>query len=554
VELGTAGRARRTWTRSFCRIIPLFVILSAALIGGRLVSVQGSAIPPGGLPSWNPSVPCTALLTTIEGVVGNQSNANGGGSFGGGKVQPGVPDKRSTSPPCTVNGNATFVEIHRVQMLTLSYTVEDCAQYPNGNFCDTTFNVQDPNCTSPDVYMCRLHLEIDQAWKSSGIAPGEPPVTTQLFDVQGFVYWDAEGVGGDWHSFSGWELHPLSAWRLSNSTTADFSITSNPGRFAVPQGSSPSGTIIVNSLDGFGGTVNMSATVDAAVANNVSLSLSAMTVSILPGGFASVVLAVQVSLSTPTGYWTIFVKGMSGSVAHTLLITLRVTPAPPNFSIFSTSPAATPVGSSATSAITVTGLSGFAGNVSLFDSPLPQGLTCGPISPGSLSLPPSPASASLSCNSSRAGIYTLTIAGFSGPLNHTTTSMFTFTDFSISASPTSMTVATGSSGTSTISLSSLYGFTGSVSLTATVAPMDISSSLSPAYPTASLNPASVNLPASGTGASTLIVSASLLTIPGTYKVTVTAHSQTLTHSTTVIVTVPLPLLTTIGFTLNHFLF
>lgn len=548
------GRARRRWARAFCRVIPLFVILSAALIGGRLISVHGSTIPPGGLPSWNPSVPCTALLTTIEGVVGNQSNANGGATFGGGGLLPGVPSKRSTSPPCMVNGNATFVEIHGVRMVTLSYTVEDCAQYSNGNFCDTTFNVQDPSCASPDVFMCRLHLEIDQAWKSAGIAPSEPPVTTQLFDVQGFVYWDSEGVGGDWHSFSGWELHPLSAWRLSNSTTADFSIASNPGRFAVPQGSSPSSTITVNSLDGFQGTIHLSATVDAVVANNVSLSLSAMNVSILPGGYSSVILRVQVSLSTPTGYWTISVTGTSGSLAHTLLITLRVTPAPPDFSITANSPAALPVGSSEMSTISVTELSGFAGNVSLFNSSLPPGLTCSPISSGMVSLPPSPASASLSCNSSTAGIYPVTIAGFSGPLNHTTTATFTFTDFTISASPTSMTVATGSSGTSTISLGSLYGFTGPVSLTATVAPTDISSSLSPVHPTASPSPATVNLTATGTGASTLTVSASFLTLPGTYKVTVTAQSGTLTHSTTVIVTVTLPQVTTIGPILGPFLF
>jgi hypothetical protein len=28
-----------------------------------------------------------------------------------------------------------------------------------------------------------------------------------------FVYWDPEHTDEEWHSFSGWELHPLAAWR-----------------------------------------------------------------------------------------------------------------------------------------------------------------------------------------------------------------------------------------------------------------------------------------------------------------------------------------------------
>ena len=172
------------------------------------------------LPSWNPAVACTALLTTIEGVIGNQANSNGGATYAGGGFLPGIPNKRSTSPPCTVSGNATFVEIHRLQFPS-SYTVEDCASYPNGSFCDTTWNANDPNCANSDVYLCEIHLEIDQAWKSAGVAPGTRPVTSQLFDIQGFVYWDPNNnnhLGDQWHSYSGWEIHPLTAWRISSTS------------------------------------------------------------------------------------------------------------------------------------------------------------------------------------------------------------------------------------------------------------------------------------------------------------------------------------------------
>src|SRR2546427_10470381 len=93
------------------------VVLSALLLSSSLLlshpfSVFGTAAAPGSLPSWNPAVSCTALLTTIETVVGSQANANGGGTNAGGGITPGIPDKRATTPPCLVNGNATFVRNH----------------------------------------------------------------------------------------------------------------------------------------------------------------------------------------------------------------------------------------------------------------------------------------------------------------------------------------------------------------------------------------------------------------------------------------------------------
>src|SRR5205807_520687 len=195
------------------------LMISTSLLLAYPVSVHGTTVAPGTLPSWNPAVSCTATLTTIEGVIGNQVNANGGATYGGGVFLPGIPNKRSTSPPCTVNGNATFVEIHGV--IYPGYTIEDCVPYPNGTFCDSTANILDPNCASSDVYLCRIHVEIDQAWKSAGMAPQDPPSTSQLFDIQGFVYWDPNNndhFADEWHSYSGWEIHPLTAWRIASTS------------------------------------------------------------------------------------------------------------------------------------------------------------------------------------------------------------------------------------------------------------------------------------------------------------------------------------------------
>src|SRR2546427_8374117 len=94
------------------------VVLSALLLSSSLLlshpfSVFGTATAPGSSPSWNPAVSCTALLTTIETVIGNHANANGGAKNAGGGGLPRIPHKRTTSPPCIVNGNATFLENHR---------------------------------------------------------------------------------------------------------------------------------------------------------------------------------------------------------------------------------------------------------------------------------------------------------------------------------------------------------------------------------------------------------------------------------------------------------
>ncbi len=155
--------------------------------------------------SWNHVVSCSAVVTTIEQVVGDGSYVSGG-------FRPGIPDKRSTMPPCSVNGNSTFVEIRNIRVLAYSLAHEDYALYPNGNFSDTTATLEDPNCPITNSTRCQVFVEVDRAWKSAGIAPSDPLTTTSL-DVQGFVYWNPSGVGQAWHSYSGWEIHPITATR-----------------------------------------------------------------------------------------------------------------------------------------------------------------------------------------------------------------------------------------------------------------------------------------------------------------------------------------------------
>src|SRR5581483_10796295 len=95
-------------------------------------------------------------------------------------------------------------------------------------------------------------------------------------------------------------------------------------------------------------------------------------------------------------------------------------------------------------------------------------------------------------------------------------------DFSLSASPASVSVTQGSDGTSTIAVTDLNGFNGSVSLSASGLPSGV---------TASFNPSST------TGSSTLTLTASSTATTGTANVTITGTSGSLTHTTAVSLTV-----------------
>jgi len=196
----------------------------------------------------------------------------------------------------------------------------------------------------------------------------------------------------------------------------------------------------------------------------------------------------------------------------------------PDFSL-SASPAMLTIGSgsSGTSTITITFLNGFSDTVTL-STTAPTGWTAD-LSPTSIS---TSGQSTLSINvptSAISGTYTVTVTGKSGSLSHTIslTVQVTSPDFSISASPASLTIRSGSRGTSTITITALNGFTGNVTLSAS-APTGLA---------ASLNPVSI----STSGKSTLTITVSSNTRTGTYTITVTGKSGTLSHTTTVRVTV-----------------
>jgi kumamolisin len=104
------------------------------------------------------------------------------------------------------------------------------------------------------------------------------------------------------------------------------------------------------------------------------------------------------------------------------------------------------------------------------------------------------------------------------------TSTSTTPGFSISASPGSVSVLRGNSGTSTITTSVSGGFDSAITLSATGQPSGV---------TVSFNPTSIT----GAGSSTMTMAVASTVATGVYTITVTGASGSTTHSTTVSLTV-----------------
>jgi hypothetical protein len=209
----------------------------------------------------------------------------------------------------------------------------------------------------------------------------------------------------------------------------------------------------------------------------------------------------------------------------------------PDFTL-GTSPSSLTVtqGSSGTSTITVTSLNSFSSATTLSASGLPSGVTAAfstnPVTPPANGSATSTLTLTAS-STATTGTATVTITGTSGSTTHTTPITLTVNvaaspDFTIGVSPTSVTVTQGGTGTTTTTITSLNSFNSATTLSATGLPSGVTAAFS-------TNP--VTPPANGSASSTLTFTASASATVGTATVTVTGVSGSLTHLTTVSLTV-----------------
>jgi uncharacterized membrane protein len=311
--------------------------------------------------------------------------------------------------------------------------------------------------------------------------------------------------------------------------TPDFSISASPTSLSVNQGSSGSTTISTSVTGGFNSAVSLSA---SGLPSGVTASFSPS--SIAAPGSGSSTLTLSASSTAAAGTVNVTVTATGGGVTHTTTVALTVVAtATPSFTL-SASPTSLSIaqGSSGSSTISTTVSGGFNSAISLSISGLPSGVTAS-FNPASIAAPGSGNSTlTFTANSTATtGTANVTVSATGGGITHSATIALTITaaatpDFTVSASPTSLSVVQGSSGSSTISTTVSGGFNAVVSLSVSGLPAGV---------TASFNPSSI--PAPGNGSATLTFSASSTAATGTATVTVNANGGGSAHTTTIALTI-----------------
>src|SRR5450432_2122809 len=277
------------------------------------------------------------------------------------------------------------------------------------------------------------------------------------------------GLSGSFSAVLGYDL--VTGWGSPNgvnlidalaptSTTPNFTISASPASVSVVPGNSGTSTVSVVIGGGFSSAVALSATGQPA-----GVTVSFNPASIAAPGSGSSTMTMAVASTTATGTYPITVTGMGGGITQTTTVTLTVNSVTtPDFSL-SSSPNSLTIapGYHSTTVITVTPSNGFSSAVVLSASGQPTGVTVnfGPVSIAAGSGTSTMTIAALS--TAAPGTYPITVTGSGGGLMHTTTVTLTVNsgatpNFTISASPTSVPVVQGNSGSSTVTIAISGGF------------------------------------------------------------------------------------------------
>ena len=268
------------------------------------------------------------------------------------------------------------------------------------NFYDVTEGDMDVNCTG--THNCYL-----------------PSGTNGVLSTSDSSYLKAYGTATGWDFATG--IGTINAANLVNNwptgSQPNFTLTASPSSLTIAQGSNGTSTITVNLLNGFTGSVSLSA---SNLPSGVTASFNPTTTT------TTSVLTLTASATAATGTTTITITGVSGSLTNTTTISLTVsTGATANFAIGASPSSVTVIqGSNATSTVTITSQNSFNAATTLSASGLPTGVTAAfvpnPVTP--------PANGSVNSTltftasgTATTGTFSVTVTGTSGSLVHSTT-------------------------------------------------------------------------------------------------------------------------------------
>ena len=305
----------------------------------------------------------------------------------------------------------------------------------------------------------------------------------------------------------------------------DFAVAASPASLSVTVGGvAATSSVSVVPANGFNSQVTLTL---AGVPAGATGSFDKAT---LTGG--SALLTLQAKTAAP-GKYPLTVTAVGGGLTHSATVDLTIGTVVPaaDFTLAATPGALslTDGGAAATTTVRVTPSNGFVRDVSLIVSGVPAGakatLNTSTIYAGS-----GTATLSVQAMTAAAGSFTLTITASGGTSTHTASVALAIAaaapppDFAVSASPTSLQVNAGASGTSLVSVSPMNGFMASVMLSVAGVPSGAAASF--ATPTL----------ATGSGTDMLTMSSGTAGA-GTYPLTVTASGGGVSHTSSISLTI-----------------
>ena len=313
--------------------------------------------------------------------------------------------------------------------------------------------------------------------------------------------------------------------------SATIALAVSDGSFSLS--ASPNAFTVLAGQPGWSSSIDLTVDEQAGFSGKVGLVVSG-----LPAGVTSALanlnssttrLMFKVASTATAGTYPIKITGTSGSVTSSTTIALTIPT--PNFTISSTASNLTLLvgGSAQTSTIEVANQNGFASNVDLLTSGVPAGVTA------TFSWTSTTSTSVLTfkaASTTSPGTYAVTVSGKSGALVRTTALVLTIPQptFTMTSSAGSLELIVGSSVSTKITVTGANGSSSNVSLKATGLPAGVTAMFSP--------PATSSV-------SELTLLAAANTIAGTYPVTVTGTSGSISHTSTIAVLIPSP-----GFSLS----
>ncbi len=304
----------------------------------------------------------------------------------------------------------------------------------------------------------------------------------------------------------------------------NFTLTVNPGSVTVPAGAARAVIAQVKVTGGFNAAVALSAT---GLPAGVTAVFASPTLAAPGSGTSS--LSFTASSSAAAGVYPIQIVATGGTVTQRLPLSLTVsTPAGCNLAAAPASLTLNVGSSTSTQVSCGSPQNGFKTSLKLTVGGAPQGVSASFSPTGIL---PGSAQSKLTVTASAsapAGNYTLTVTGTGGgqwPTMSLPLTVNPMPDFTLSLSPTSITVVQGTPGHVTLTLAHVASFNSAIAFSVTGQPAGVTASFSPS-----------SLAAPGDGASTLTIQMGATAMAGTYTFTIKAVGGGLTKTLTLLVT------------------